>query len=50
MEFNNEERGLLVSGLLALQDVADKSKSADFDKQKFDSKVMNLINKINGKK
>lgn len=24
MDFNNEEKGLLVSGLLALQDVADK--------------------------
>lgn len=33
MDFNNEEKGLLVSGLLVLQDVADKSKGADFDKQ-----------------
>jgi|O1105metagenome_2_1110794.scaffolds.fasta_scaffold11691_2 hypothetical protein len=49
MDFNNEEKGLLVSGLLALQDVADKSKGADFDKQKFDSDIMSLINKINGK-
>lgn len=49
MDFNNEEKGLLVSGLLTLQDVADKSKGADFDKQKFDSDIMSLINKINGK-
>lgn len=49
MEFNREEKSLLVMGLLALQEVTDKSKSADFDKQKFDSKIMSLINKINGK-
>jgi hypothetical protein len=36
-------------GLLALQEVTDKSKSEDFDKQKFDSDIMSLINKINGK-
>lgn len=40
MEFNNEERGLLVSGLLALQDVADKSKSSDTEKQKIGSEIM----------
>lgn len=49
MEFDNEERGLLVSGLLALQDVADKSKSSDTEKQKIGSEIMSLINKINGK-
>lgn len=48
MEFNNEEKGLLVSGLLALQDVADKSKSSDSEKQKIGSEIMSLINKING--
>lgn len=37
MEFNREEKSLLVMGLLALQEVTDKSKSEDFDKQKFDS-------------
>ncbi len=49
MEFNREEKSLLVMGLLSLLEVTDKSKSADFDEQKFDSKIMSLINKINGK-
>lgn len=49
MEFNKEEKSLLVSSLLALQDVAEKSNSTDLDKQKFSSDIMSLINKINGK-
>lgn len=49
MEFNREEKSLLVMGLLALHEVTDKSNGADFDKQKFDSDIMSLINKINGK-
>lgn len=49
MGFNREEKSLLVMGLLALQEVTDKHKSTDIDKQKFDSKIMSLINKINGK-
>lgn len=34
---------------LALQDVADKSRSSDTEKQKIGSEIMSLINKINGK-
>lgn len=49
MEFNKEEKSLLVIGLLALPDVVGKSNGKDFDKQKFDSDIMSLINKINGK-
>ncbi len=49
MKFNREERSLLVMGLLALQNVTDKNKSVYLDKQKFDSDIMSLINKINGK-
>ena len=49
MEFNKEEKGLLVSGILALQDVADNSKISDSEKQKIGSDIMSLINKINGK-
>lgn len=49
MEFNREEKSLLVMGLLALQEVTGKSNGEGFDKQKFDSKITSLINKINGK-
>lgn len=47
MEFNREE--FIYHGASCLQEVTDKSKSEDFDKQKFDSDIMSLINKINGK-
>lgn len=49
MIWSSTEKSLFIMGLLALQEVTDKSKSEDFDKQKFDSDIMSLINKINGK-